>query len=86
MNEIFCIKKYYIVTGSCGTHGAIWSDEPMPIVIGKPARVKVYGAWSNGCKDFNYTISVMRCSYSMFDLIYNYNGPNGCQRGFCGSF
>ena len=56
----------------------------MPIIVGTPTSVKVYGSWSRGCKDFEYTISVMRCSNSLFDLIYRYNGAGLCARGFCG--
>lgn len=72
---------------SCGTMKPLWSDEPMPGVVGVSERVKVFAVERGFCKQETHTMEVMRCSYDTpHDFIYRQdsNYPGGCAYAFCG--
>ena len=72
---------------SCGTEAGIWSDAAMPTKIGAVTNITAYGSWSyKGCKEYPESVSVVRCSDSVADFVYRYNGNRGCTLGFCGMF
>ena len=72
---------------SCGTAAGIWSDAAMPSKIGAVTNITAYGSWSyKGCKEYPESVSVVRCSDSVADFVYRYNGNRGCTLGFCGMF
>jgi len=70
--------------GSCGTHGAIWSDERVPTPISLVKKITVYSSWVGGCKDTQYSMFVMRCSSN--DVIYKFNSTAPCNIGFCSMY
>ena len=71
---------------SCGTQAGIWSDAAMPTKIGFVTNITAYGSFISGCKDYPESVSVVRCSDSVADFVYRYNGSGTCSLGFCGMF
>lgn len=69
---------------SCGTNVGLWSDEPMPGNIGIVTAITAYGSFYKNCKQFNKSVSVIRCSYALGDFVYRYDGDEHCDFGFCG--
>ena len=76
---------------SCGTSLPVWTDEPMPTIIGIPTIITAYGSASlnyiTKCKIFTTQVEVMRCSLTTdHDLIYRYRGihVDSCSTAFCG--
>ena len=58
----------------------------MPTKIGPVTNITAYGNWSGACKYYPESVSVVRCSDSVADFVYRYNGDSGCYNGFCGMF
>lgn len=69
---------------SCGTNGALWTDSPVPHVVGVEASIKLNASWNGNCESVIYEGSVIRCSKACGDFVYKYYGGAGCARGFCG--
>lgn len=71
---------------SCGSLGALWSDDNMPTVVGVVTPINVYGKWGDDCRAPWYTknMSVVRCSTSPHDYVYRYDGDRSRWLGFCG--
>lgn len=72
---------------SCGARWPLWTDEPMPTVVGVRSKIIVYGSSETNCRRKTYTVEVMRCSWDTdHDLIYKQitNSGAGCQTAFCG--
>lgn len=72
---------------SCGTFIPIWTDAPMPKVVGQKELVKAFQSYPfGGCKKVTNLILVMRCSTNADDFIYknevSYSDP--CSYAFCG--
>ena len=70
---------------SCGSQIGFWSDEAKPkLETGHFTKVKVYGSWTSGCKEFEIDLTVGKCSERQDDYIYQYNGGSMCDASFCG--
>lgn len=67
---------------SCHSRYSIWSDAPMPTVIGQSKNINVYFSYNN-CKRESRTASVMRCSTQPHDYIYKYLGDYIGSGAFC---
>ena len=75
-----CLPDY-----SCGSQIGFWSDEAKPkLETGNFTKVKVYGSWTGGCKEYKIDLTVGRCSERPDDYIYQYNGGSICGGSFCG--
>lgn len=72
---------------SCGTQNPYWTDEDMPLDVGKIHVISVYGVYKENCKAFTRKALVMRCSWDTdYDLIYKKtdNLVGKCMEAFCG--
>lgn len=78
------ILDHCVPAHSCGTHGAMWTDDPMPHHIGVTARVTFYTSWDGNCRKWLFPGSVMRCSNITGDFVYRHDGSANCSNGYCG--
>lgn len=69
---------------SCGTVGGIWSDEAMPREVGVVTPITAYVSYANNCTYYSESVSVVRCSHALNDVVYRYEGDRHCYFGFCG--
>ena len=80
---------------SCGARGPIWTDEVIPMEVGKMSTINSYDQFGSYCKWSTQQLNVMRCSLDTdYDIIYKYTGyidgnnnqwyDSGCQAAFCG--
>lgn len=71
---------------SCGSDGAIWSNEPFPTIIGSSYAFNAFASWDGSCKYRTIPMSVMRCSDNNDDFIYRSNDSSDwCKSAFCGT-
>ena len=71
---------------SCGASLPMWTDEAMPVEIGKESLIYAYEV-AILCKIQARAILVMRCSLDTdHDYIYKYQGEyvDTCSSAFCG--
>lgn len=71
---------------SCGTLGALWSDDAMPSQVGLVTQIRVYAKYlsDDDCRYYAKKASVMRCSENPNDFVYRYDAEEFCYVGFCG--
>ena len=76
-----CVLGY-----SCGTHAAMWTDDPMPSEVGVSTEISAYASWTGNCRWQTKSVLVMRCSHDTdYDFIYQYNeASTSCSYSFCG--